>query len=75
MEKLLQQIRDNLRLSNWACFPENSIEYLYNLEGNLYLTTYKRNGTAQFHIEKFYDEWGNLIEERYKAHIDGTDNL
>lgn len=77
MEKLLQQIRDNLRLSNWTCFPGNSITYHYSTEfGDLvYLTEYKREGKTLFSIEKEFNEWGNVIEEKYVTTSDGTDNL
>ena len=77
MEKLLQQIRDNQRFQNWCCFPGNSIEYVYNPNesGEVSLITYKRDGKIQFQIEKIYDDWGFVIEERYKTTVDGTDNI
>ena len=72
----MQQIRDNLRLSNWASFPGNSIQYSYTSDfGEISLITYLRDSKPQFSIEKTYNEWGKLIEEKYKSHTDGTDNL
>jgi len=76
MEKLLTQIRDNLRYTNWAAFPDNSLQYLYNTEGKLELTHYIRNRKIQFSIEYIYDEWGNMIEQRNKRYDDnGTNNV
>ena len=78
MEKLLQQVRDNLRLSNWALFPGNSIKYVHdNTISMLPIEViYLRNGVVQFSVEKIYDELTEaLVEERYKPHTDGTDNL
>lgn len=78
MEKLLQQVRDNLRLSNWALFPGNSIKYIYDntISMNPIEVVYLRNGGIQFSVEKIYDEITEaLIEEKYKSHTDGTDNL
>lgn len=77
MEKLLQQIRDNLRFSNWCCFPGNSIIYQYNKDGRLDATMYCREGIEQFAIYKVYDDWGNIIEDRHIKiiHDNGTDNL
>lgn len=76
MEKLLGQIRDNLRLTHWATFPGNALRYAYNVEGKLEYTHYIRDNKIQFSIEYAYDEWGNMIEQRNKRYDDnGTHNV
>lgn len=87
MEKLLQQIRDNLRFANWCFFPGNCVDILYHdySDGtSSQIFIYKRkdkDGTwiSEIVIQKFFDEKNRLVREEYhqfpKLKEDGTNNI